>query len=139
MRRREAGDRIVQIEPWLTRDKVMIDVLESQGIEKGKAFNPDEKTREILDAAAREAQSWLDARYEAGYPQFYEGRQLYDRATHALIRDVSRPSRSSQSPGLQTNADGSIDLYFGWLCWVRLFRTGAAQPAARVKSTRSGT
>jgi hypothetical protein len=37
----------------------------------------------------------------------------YDRATHALIRDVSRASRSSQSAGLQTNADGSVDVYFG--------------------------
>jgi hypothetical protein len=38
---------------------------------------------------------------------------LYNRATHALIRDVSRPSRSSQSQGLQRNQDGSVDLYFG--------------------------
>jgi hypothetical protein len=149
-----------------------------------------------LNAAAREAQAWLDARYEAGYPSFYEGGRwafpasaelaetmgtfyekpdaysvdarglasslaystikhlgegqfylmaakdkdgraldgannyrlnvpadapvqqywsatLYDRATHALIRDVSRPGRSSQSPGLQINADGSVDIYIG--------------------------
>ena len=38
---------------------------------------------------------------------------LYDRTTHALIRDVLRPSRSSLSEGLQKNADGSVDLYFG--------------------------
>jgi hypothetical protein len=37
----------------------------------------------------------------------------YDRATHALIRDVPRASRSSQIPELQKNADGSIDIYFG--------------------------
>jgi hypothetical protein len=189
-------NRVVQIEPWLTRDKAMIDLLKSIGIEKGKPFNPDPKTRDILNAAAREAQAWLDARYEAGYPRFYEDRQwafpaspelsqtmstfyegpdaysvdargladslaystlkhlgagqfylmtakdrtgraldgasaykltvpanapirqywsatLYDRATHALIREVPRPSRSSQSPGLQKNLDGSVDLYFG--------------------------
>ena len=40
-------DRIVQIEPWLTRDEVMIDVLKSIGIEKGKPFNPDARTQEI--------------------------------------------------------------------------------------------
>ena len=34
-------DRIVQSEPWLERDKVMIDMLKSIGIEKGKPFNPD--------------------------------------------------------------------------------------------------
>ncbi len=38
---------------------------------------------------------------------------VYDRSTHALVRDVSRPSRSSQSPGLQKNADGSADIHFG--------------------------
>jgi hypothetical protein len=68
-------DRVVQIEPWLPRDRVMIDMLKSVGIEKGKPFNPDAKTKEILNAAAREAQGWLDVRYEAGFPSFYEGRQ----------------------------------------------------------------
>ena len=189
-------DRIVQIEPWLARDRVMIDMLKSIGIEKGKPFNPDAKTQETLNAAAREAHAWLDARYELGFPSFYEGHQwalpaspelaqtmgtfyektdgysvdsrgladyyaysttkhlgtgqyylmatkdkdghaldgarnyrlnvpanapvkqywsatVYDRATHALIRDVSRPSRSSQSQGLQKESDGSANIYFG--------------------------
>ena len=38
---------------------------------------------------------------------------VYDRATHALIRNASRLSRSSQNPDLQKNADGSVDVYFG--------------------------
>jgi hypothetical protein len=37
----------------------------------------------------------------------------YDRQTHALIKHMSRPSRSSQIPEMQKNADGSIDAYFG--------------------------
>ena len=37
----------------------------------------------------------------------------YDRATHGLIRDVERSSRSSQVEELQVNADGSVDVYFG--------------------------
>ena len=36
----------------------------------------------------------------------------YDRATHTLVRDVSWVSRSSNTPGLQANSDGSVDLYF---------------------------
>ena len=36
-------------EPWLERDKVMIDQLKTIGIEKGKPFNPDAKTQKILD------------------------------------------------------------------------------------------
>jgi hypothetical protein len=38
---------------------------------------------------------------------------LYDFATHALIRNMPHASKSSQSPGLETNADGSVDVYFG--------------------------
>jgi hypothetical protein len=37
----------------------------------------------------------------------------YDRETHALIPGMSRPSRSSQLPELQKNADGSVDIYIG--------------------------
>ena len=189
-------DRFVQAEPWLARDKAMIDQLRSIGIEKGKPFDPDPKTLEILNAAARDAHALFESRYEGifhpffdssrwalpalpdyikaaptgyadhdAYPvdsrgllftfafftakhlgegQFYlmtitdkDGNNfdggktyrltvppnapvklywsatVYDRASHALIRHQSRPSRSSQNVGLQKNADGSVDLYFG--------------------------
>jgi hypothetical protein len=43
----------------------------------------------------------------------YWSATVYDRATHGLIRDMSRSGRGSQSPGLQTSADGSVDIYFG--------------------------
>ncbi len=193
----QALDRFVQREPWLARDKAMIDQLKSVGIEKGKLFSPGPKTQEILNDAAREAQTWLDAKYETvfspsyfedsqwavpaspeviegqatfyakpdayavdgrgvtfsfayfsakhlGAGQFYlmtikekEGRAfdggstyrltvpanapvklywsatVYDRATHALIRNLPRSSLSSQSPDLEKNADGSVDIYFG--------------------------
>jgi hypothetical protein len=192
----ESLNRIVQAEPWLERDKAMIDPLKSIGIEKGKPFRPDAKTQGILNDAAREAHEWLVARYEASLSPYYEGghwarpgsRELfegqatffaqpdlypvdvrgvtfsyayftpkhvgagssylltiadkdgqlldggttyrltvpphapvkqywsatvYDRATHAPIRNARWPSRSSQTPGLQKNADGSVDVYFG--------------------------
>jgi hypothetical protein len=189
--------RMVESQPWLERDKAMIDPLRTLGIEKGKAFAPDAKTRAILNDAAQEARQWLDLQYEASLtPPFYDGghwalptapglmkamqlafadpdsyptdgrgtsysmaffcpkrpaagsyylmatrdkdgRALagastyrltvppnvpvtqywsataYDRATHGLVRDVSRASRSSQSPGLQVNHDQSVDVYFG--------------------------
>ena len=38
---------------------------------------------------------------------------VYDRATHALIRNRRWSSRSSQTPGIQKNTDGSVDIYFG--------------------------
>ena len=43
----------------------------------------------------------------------YWSATVYDRATHSLIRDMSRSGRGSQSQGLQKNADGSVDIYFG--------------------------
>lgn len=193
----ESLDRIVQAEPWLTRDKAMIDMLRTIGIERGKSFHPDAAMQATLKDAIGEARAWLDAQYEASYSnplnpgthwalpvstelvkavekayavpdsypvdvrgtaysfaffstkhlgagQYYlftihdnEGRALdggttyrlrvpanvpvrqywsvtaYDRMTHALIRDTPWSSRSSQTPGLQKNADGSVDVYFG--------------------------
>ena len=66
-------DRIVQIEPWLPRDKAMIDMLKSIGIVKGKPFSPSQKAQETLSAAAREARAWFDVRYESSFETFYEG------------------------------------------------------------------
>src|SRR4029453_17805955 len=51
----ESLNRIVQAEPWLERDKAMIDQLKSIGIEKGNPFNPDPRTQEVLNGAAGEA------------------------------------------------------------------------------------
>jgi len=63
----DALNRIVQIEPWLTRDKAMIDTLKSIGIEKGKPFKPDAGTRAVLDEAAAEAHAWIRNRLETSY------------------------------------------------------------------------
>ena len=190
-------DRIVQSEPWIQRDRAMIDQLKSLGIEKGKAFNPSEETKTSLAAGVRDAHELLEARYAEGMPPFfsptsrwtypapqalikeagsgfadpnqyptdsrglvysyayiafkqlgtgqfylisirdrdgdaYDGAKTYrlrvppnppinqywsvtayDRDTHALIKNMTRASRSSQIPEIQKNADGSIDLYFG--------------------------
>ena len=66
--------RFVQAEPWLTRDKVMIDSLKTLGIEKGKPYNPDAKTKAIFAKAAREAREVIALKYERGFvPPFYDG------------------------------------------------------------------
>jgi hypothetical protein len=64
-------DRVVQSEPWIERDRALIDQLRTIGIEKGKPFNPDKTTQAILAAAMGEAKQLLEARYEAGFPPFY--------------------------------------------------------------------
>jgi hypothetical protein len=45
--------------------------------------------------------------------KLYWSATVYDSATHALIRETRWSSRGSNTPGLQQNADGSVDLYFG--------------------------
>jgi hypothetical protein len=75
-------NRIVQDEPWIPRDRAMIDQLKSIGIEKGKSFAPNDKTKAQFDEAAQEAKVLLEARFDAGFPAFYEGTQL-DTAGHA--------------------------------------------------------
>jgi hypothetical protein len=194
----DALNSIVQAEPWLARDRAMIDSLKTIGIEKGNPFTPAGKARRILEAAAHEAHAWLVNRWKTSYfpPAYYDGghwhvpasdevikgmmsnfadpgsypvdsravtysvaffsakelgagqfylmctkdkagntlegdgtyrlhipasapvRQYwsataYDGATHALIRNTPWSSRSSTSPQLTTNADGSVDIYFG--------------------------
>jgi hypothetical protein len=188
-------DRIVQAEPWLQRDRLMIDQLKSIGIEKGKPFTPSPQTTKLLNSAAREAKTYLEGMYDKGWGTFFDGRQwrpagaaeaikmqatayagdaypvdlrgmtytygyvgikrlgagqfylisirdkvgapldggktyrltvppnvpvdqywsvtAYDRQTHALVRNMSRASRSSQVPEMQKNADGSVNIYFG--------------------------
>jgi hypothetical protein len=70
----ELLDRFVQTEPWLTRDKAMIDSLKTIGIEKGKPFKPDAQTKSILDSAAREAHEVIALKYENGFASsFFEG------------------------------------------------------------------
>jgi hypothetical protein len=189
-------DHIVQTEPWLQRDRVMIDQLRTLGIEKARPFAPNASTLTMLDNAAHEAHTWLSQQYDAGFPvmnpgihwfpaaradvvkavqneyadldtypvdargvtytlgftgikrigtaQFYlmtskdkDGRSfdgdtmyrlsvppnapvkqywsvtVYDRETHALIRNLDRTSVASITAGVQKNADGSVDVYFG--------------------------
>ena len=65
----ESLHRIVQAEPWLTRDKAMIDTLKAIGIGKGTPFEPDAAAKDVLSEAIREARIWLDAGYEAACSQ----------------------------------------------------------------------
>jgi hypothetical protein len=56
----QALHKIIQTEPFLHRDRVMIDQLRSLGIEAGKPFDPDSAAQEILTAAIHEARTWID-------------------------------------------------------------------------------
>jgi hypothetical protein len=192
-----ALDRFVQVEPWLTRDKAMIDTLASIGIVKGNASAASAGNKAAFDHAAPEGKALIELWTESVFiPPFNEGTHwalpaspkvvqgmtnnfsdpnsypvdgraisyslayfsakhlgagqyylmtikdkdghrmgdgktyglhvpanppvklywsatAYDADTHALIRDTLWSSRGSNTPGLQKNEDGSVDLYFG--------------------------
>ncbi len=59
----ESLARVIQHEPWLERDRAMIDTLRTIGIEKGKPFAPDTEMVQALNAAAKQAHHYLDGKY----------------------------------------------------------------------------
>jgi hypothetical protein len=91
-------DRIVQSEPWLQRDRAMIDPLKSLGIEKGKTFKPDSQTTKLLDAAAREAGAYLEGMYDKGWTSFFENSQWRAAATPEIAK-------------MQSTAYADVDAY----------------------------
>jgi len=64
-------NNIIQSDPWLDRDRVMIDQLASIGIEKGKAFQPSDQLKATLNSAAQDARAFLYAKYDEGFPPFF--------------------------------------------------------------------
>ena len=90
-------NRIVQTEPWIARDRIMIDQLKTFGIEKDKPFAPSAETKKVLNAAIREVHAELAARYDAGLTPFFEGThwtfpappELLEAAAH----DFDEPDR----------------------------------------------
>jgi hypothetical protein len=55
----ESLDRMVQEEPVRQGDMVMMGMLKSVGIEKGKDFKPDAAMQSILKSAAQESQAYF--------------------------------------------------------------------------------
>jgi hypothetical protein len=70
-------NRVVQEEPWLDRDRLMIDSLRSLGIEKGRPFKRDAATKKAFDSAARDAHVWLEQKYDAGFPPFFSNKSRW--------------------------------------------------------------
>ena len=66
-------NHVVQEEPWLDRDRVMIDILKSIGIEKGKPYAPSPELKQAQKAGVQLAQQYLGGLYDAGFEPFYEG------------------------------------------------------------------
>lgn len=117
----ENMDRVVQQEPWLVRDSVMIDYLKTLGIEKGKPYSPSAGTRQRLDAGIREAQRYFEMIYEKGFPVFYEG-------THWMFpgnTDVIKAAQAgfTDPDAYPVDARGLVYTY----AFIALKRMGAGQ------------
>jgi hypothetical protein len=59
---------IINAGPIRERDKVMMGMLKTIGIEKDKPYNPDEKTKKIFRQAAIDAHYYMTQRYIEGAP-----------------------------------------------------------------------
>ena len=81
-------DRVVQYEPWLSRDRAMIDQLKSLGIEKGKPFTPSPVVTKQLQAGVEEGREWLEAQYDAGMIPFYEKSRWNYAGSPALVKSA---------------------------------------------------
>lgn len=80
----------VQREPWLDRDKAMIDPLKTLGIEKGKPFAPDPKVAAVLKSAAEEARDWMAARYEASFdPAYFPSSRWAVPVSHEVLEGLA--------------------------------------------------
>jgi hypothetical protein len=79
-------NRVVQDEPWLPRDSVMIDQLRTLGIEKGKPYAPGSDVTPALQAGIGIAQRRLAETYDKGFPAFYDGTHWTLPADPLLIR-----------------------------------------------------
>jgi hypothetical protein len=84
----ESLHRIVQSEPWLERDRAMIDQLKTLGIEKGRPFAPNENTKRLLEAGIDEARAWLDTRYEAAFAPFFRSSRWALPVSQELLADI---------------------------------------------------
>jgi hypothetical protein len=69
---------LIQVEPVRDRDKVMMGMLQTLGIEKDKPFRPDERSTEILERAVVDARAYLEHYFEApglGMTPYWPDRQ----------------------------------------------------------------
>ncbi|TCA18533.1 DUF1254 domain-containing protein [Rhizobium leguminosarum bv. viciae] len=81
-------DRVVQYEPWLSRDRAMIDQLRSLGIEKGKPFSPTPTVAKQLDAGMKEGKEWLAEKYDSGLVPFYENSRWNFAGSPELVKSA---------------------------------------------------
>ena len=66
-------DAVVQHEPWIERDRAMIDQLRAIGIEKGQPFKPNAAAQAALNDGIKDARAWLETKYETSFTPYWPG------------------------------------------------------------------
>lgn len=114
-------NRVIQEEPWLDRDRAMIDTLATFGIVQGQPFKPDATTRAALDVSAVEGRDFLYDMYDRGWGSFYEGTQWRAAAPPVLAKAAGE--------GFMTPDEYPLDLrgMVYTLAFVGIKRLGAGQ------------
>ena len=90
-------DRIIQTEPWIDRDRVMIDILRSIGIEKGKPFKPDARMEGLLGSAIAEAHGLIEQRYDKGFIPYFPATHWASPAVPSLVEAMQSGFASPDS------------------------------------------
>jgi hypothetical protein len=85
-------NNIVQNDVWLDRDRVMIDMLASLGIEKGKPYQPTEQMKSTMNSAAQDARAFLYAKYDAGFPPYFSATNHWMYPTYPALVKAAQSS-----------------------------------------------
>jgi len=129
---------IISVEPVRERDKAMMGMLKHIGIEKGKPYNPDAKTKKIFRRAVADAYYYMQERYlnvlpeelywpdrkwrnvfysdpNMGFSWDWEGMLDYDnRSVHPWFTAIYFPAKVTATPPtmyLATARDGDGNLF----------------------------
>lgn len=85
----ESLHRMVQSQPWLERDRAMIDFLRSLGIEKGMPFAPSIEQKVLLEEAVAEAKDWLVDAYETSFEPHYPSQRWFLPGDKKLVEAMA--------------------------------------------------
>ncbi|MFJ4478785.1 DUF1214 domain-containing protein [Streptomyces xanthochromogenes] len=86
----ETLNTLVQAEPWLDRDRALIDQLATLGIVQGQPYTPDQATLDSLTAGMNDAKNWLEAGYRALFDSpYWAGTRWAMPAMPALVESTN--------------------------------------------------
>lgn len=117
----ESLNRVIQTEPWLERDRAMIDPLKNLGIVKGQEFKPGDETKAALAKGIEEARAYMEAKYDGGLPPYWEGGHW----TYPAFADFSKVAQAGYTDPNDYPIDERGTTYS--YAYVGIKRLGAGQ------------